>query len=260
MTTFRHRRQPAAYQHTELVPTATVHQSRLQMFQPTRRPQSIDKTVDTAHGKIRIKGKLGQAHADVLEAIMYTAEKKGEADGRIKLLVDPAKVRQRANITSGDQLRKLIEDLEQALIEISNPANLHLEEGLGHIIDHVGFAVRSDGTPVTRHNPLGGGERKLWRVELGKSLCQLIRADIWLTYDPAPVARLSSGISQAVARHVLSHRQQPAGGWRMDTLIVAVAGELDTEQMRNRRRELRADAARLAEIGIRIAGDRVCRV
>jgi hypothetical protein len=57
----------------------------------------------------------------------------------------------------------------------------------------------------------------------------------------------------------LSHKSAPRGGWTLDGLIRAVAGQLDEYALRHRRRELRKDAAALPEIGIIIDGDRVLR-
>jgi hypothetical protein len=192
-----------------------------------------------------------------MDAICYVREKKGEmADGRIKLLVDPARVRRRAGINSGTQFQSILRELECAVIEIGAPAHLACS---GHLIDHIDYAMRGDGTRITRHDPLTGGERNLWRVELGKALCMLIQCDIWLGYDPSPIARLDRGISQAIARHVLSHKTAPRGGWMLDKLITTVAGPLDDQAMRNRRREIREETARLAEAGIILECDRIRR-
>lgn len=245
MTTFRHP-----------IPTATANQHRMQVFQPTRRPGPVNETITTSWGNIRVKGKLGQSHADVLDAICFCAEGRGDLDGdRIKLLVDPAQVRRRCAL-GGEQFRKICDDLLSALIEIYEPAKLAC---VGHLIDHIDTAVRSDGTAVTRLNPLGG-DRPLWRIELGKALCKLIKHDVWLNYDPEPVVKLQNGISQAVARHILSHKQAPAGGWKIDTLIAAVAGNLSDSNMRNRRRELRSDGVKLQEIGIVLDQDRIRQI
>lgn len=239
-------------------PTATAQQYRLRIFQPTRRPKMLEEVIETAWGKIRVKGKIGQGHADVMDAIMFSSIKAAAIeDGRIKLLVDPFKVRQFAgggNQMSGQQLKANLDDLIQALIEIKEPVELAC---VGHLIDHIDLARASNGEPITKPNPLTGLQRPLWRVELGKAMSQLVRAGIWRTYDPTQIARLTSGISQAVARHVLTHEREPRGGWKMDGLIVAVGGELDTVSMRHRRRELRADAAGLVELAIVIDGNRV---
>lgn len=237
------------------LPTTTAHTARLGLFQATRRPKELKRAiVETPWGKIRISGRLGQQHADVFEAICYEREKRGELeDGRIKLLVDPARVRRRANIRSGQQLEEIIDELRSATISIDEPSKFSC---IGGLVDHVDKAMRADGTYITRANPLGG-ERHLWRVELGKAFCKLVAGDIWLGYDPAPLAALNCGIAQAVARHIISHKAAPSGGWMLDTLIQAVAPGLTASQMRDKRRELRANTEQLEKIGIIINGDRV---
>lgn len=238
-------------------PTATAMQHRLMLYQPTRRPALLDRIFETAWGKARVWGKLGQQHADVFDAICYCREKKADiAEGRVKLLVDPAKVRAKANQVSGSTFYKVVDELQTALIEIIEPEHLACS---GHLIDHIDKAMRSDGTPVMVPNPLGG-ERYMWRVEIGKAFMRLVEADIWLGYDPEPLARLDHGISQAVARHVLTHKIEPNGGWSLDRLIQTVAGNLPEQQMRDRRRELRGDAPLLHGLGIVVEGERIHRV
>lgn len=243
------------------LPTSTTHAIRLCLFQATRRPQVLKReAISTPWGKIKISGKLGQQHADVLEAICYERERKTEMeDGRIKLLVDPACVRRRSNQVSGSSFDHVLTELQQAVIEIIEPTNLACS---GHLIDHIDKAIRADGTYIVRPNPLGG-QRHLWRVELGKAFCKLVAGDIWLGYDPAELARLDHGISQAVARHVLSHKNQPVGGWHIDTLIKAVtAGSVraGSTAIRDRRRELHRDAPALLDSGILIESDRLLKV
>lgn len=237
------------------MPTNTAHSIRLRLFQPTRRPVPVKgETIITPWGKIKIWARLGQQHADLLEAICYCRERRKDLeDGSIKLLVDPARVRKHAGITSGDQIDNAIRDLQQAIIEIIEPKHLACQ---GQIIGHIDKAMLEDGTPITRPDPMGG-ERALWSVTLGPVLSRLVMADIWVGYDPAPIAALDHGISQAIARHVLTHKEAPRGGWKLDTLIQAVAGELDEVSIRNRRRELRSDAQALAALGIAIEDDRV---
>lgn len=237
-------------------PTTTAHTTRLVLFQATRRPQPINgETITTPWGKIRLWARLGQQHADVLEAICYAREKtKVLEDGAIKLLVDPARVR-RLSRQDGSTLQQILLDLQQAVIEIIEPRNLACQ---GQIVGHIDKAMRRDGTPITRPDPLSKSERALWSVTLGPVLSRLVQADIWLGYNPAPIARLRHGISQAVTRHVLSHKTQPAGGWKIDTLITSViGGAINAKAMRDRRLELRKDAAALAELGIALDGDRI---
>lgn len=248
MTSFKHKR---------LLPSSTVHQSRLRLFQATRRPKIIDDVMQTSWGVVRIKGRAGQTHADVMEAIFCCAEKQANTpDGRIKILVDPWQVKQKANQLSGSTLRRILDDLMQVLIEIKEPVDLAC---IGHLIDHVDFAKRADGTPITKENPMGG-QRGVWIVEVGKAACMLLEKDLKLWHDPEPIARLNHGVTQAIARHVLSHSKQPFGGWNLDGLIHAVAGEIDSVALRNRKREIRLDAQELSGVGIVLDGNKVKRL
>ena len=240
------------------LPTATAHEHRLRIYEATRRPRWRNERIVTPWGVIRIAGKLGQNHADLLDAILYCAERKAvKEDGRIKILVDPARVRKLAGISGGRQYQQLQDELLGAVVEILEPTELR---SIGHLVDHIDFACRADGTPITRRNPLTRGDRGLWRVELGKVLCALLNKDIWRSYNPTYIARLRHGVSQAVARHTLSHSQQPQGGWHLVTLIKAVTGEIRGQELWNRRRELLADVEALAEAGVVVEEGRVRRL
>jgi hypothetical protein len=236
-----------------VVPTSTAHQARCLIYQATRRPQQIQGVeYETKWGSAKITGRLGQAHQDVHDSIMYHAERRRDlTDGRIQLLVDPYQLR----ITAGgggqfsyEQLWVLLRDLLAAVIELRVP-----DRGirvLGHIIDEV---VEST---MSRPDPRTGRQRALWRVTLGAAWSTIIEKDIGLFYDPRPVAALRYGASQALARHVLSHSVGPPGGWKLDVLLrtIHAPGRLD-----HRRRDVLADADGLAAIGIEVQDGRVTR-
>ena len=239
------------------MPAATAHEARLRLFQATRRPREIEHVQETAWGRVRIKGRLGQQHADVLEAIRYCAEAQAtDGAGRMKLLVDPARVR-RMTRQDGSTLRQVLDDLMSCVIEIIEPDHL---AAAGHLIDTIDKARRGDDTLVTRHNPLDGGQRPLWRVVVGDVGMRLLMADLRLDRSPRPLAAMDHGVTAAIVRHVLTHRAEPAGGWTLDGLIRAVCGGIGDQALRDRRREVRADAGALAVLGLRIDGDRVRRV
>lgn len=190
--------------------------------------------------------------------MLYVAERRRETDdGGVELLVDPATLRR--TLSDGQYsyqgIQDLLAELRAASIEIVTPEmEEHGERIIGGLIDH---AVPS---PKTRHDPLSGGERKLWRVRLGMALVMLLNHDLSLYYQPAPIARLRHGISQAVARHMLTHKNDPAGGWKMDTLIRAVCGEDATNKtVQNGRYRLNADIENLAGLGIEITADKRLR-
>ena len=244
---------------------AAAHEARLNIFDPTRRPvpDKKIKKIETSWGKIERLAPFGagQGHADLLDAILFCSERKTfECNGRrLKLLVDPARVRKIANITSGQQFKDISFEIQSIVIGIAEPKEYW---SIGHLIDNIAPAKKKDGTLLKRENPLKpGDERGLWRVDVGQTLLTLMGEDILRTYDPRPISRLDFGISQAVARLLLSHDgEEPNGGWTIDGLIQSVAGKLDQASMRNRRREIRIDGERLLEIGFRIENDRVHKV
>ncbi|WP_424624713.1 ABC transporter ATPase [Achromobacter marplatensis] len=245
----------------QVAPTSTALQARVMIYQPSQRPRErVGQWMDTGFGRCRVTGRLGQRHADIVESMLYVAERRREiSDGGVELLVDPAKLRRTLSDHqySHGRIKKLLIDLRAATVEIVTP---ELERSgdsiIGGLIDHV---IPS---PMTRRDPLTGGERNLWRVRLGVALVMLLERDLSLYYPPAPIARLQHGISQAVARHVLTHRRDPVGGWYLDTLLRAVCGATASSMtLRNYRRRLKEDVAGLMEIGIEIdATDRVKRV
>lgn len=238
-----------------VTPTATISPIRVMIFDPSQRPRWREGNwVETAHGRCRVTGRLGQRHCDLLEAILYCAERRRDVqDGGVELLVDPSRVRKTLSDSgySFSQLEKLLSELRSATIVIESPQfDFPI---IGGLVDHV------LPSPMTRPDPLTGGVRNLWRVRLGVALVMLLEHDLHLYYDPAPIARLQHGISQAVARHVLTHKIAPPGGWYMDTLIVAVAGKVQSKAMRDARSRLRADAEQLLVAGIVIDGDRIIK-
>jgi hypothetical protein len=232
--------------------TTTVTPARVRLFQPSQRPTARrGEWIETAWGRVRVSGRLGQRHADAYEAIRHTALDSRERDGQTDLLVDPARVRRAlGQHYSYSTLWRLLDEIMQAVIEIDAPG----VRGLGHLIDSVTESKKR------ARDPLTGGERTLWVVRLGLAARGLDQHDLPLYHDPAPIARLQHGISQAVARHVLSHKSEPRGGWTLDGIIVAVAGEIKGQAMADARYRVRSDAAGLMEIGIEIVGDRVRRI
>ncbi|SEA63416.1 ABC transporter ATPase [Marinobacterium iners] len=236
----------------KVTPTSTALQARVMIYQPTQRPRERKgQWMDTCFGRCRVTGRLGQRHADLVESMLYVAERKRDvSDGGVELLVDPAKLRRTMSDHqySLTQIEKLLAELRAATINIETPQfDFPI---IGGLIDHV---IPS---PMTRLDPLTRGERNLWRVRLGVALVMLLEHDLSLHYQPAPITRLKHGISQAVARHVLTHKHAPAGGWHMDTLIRAVCGDdVAGQAMRDGRRRLRLDATGLATLGIEITDE-----
>lgn len=236
--------------------TATVHESRLNIFQPTRRPQMKDEIIKTQWGKVRVAGKLGQGEQDVLESIFFcTIKKRVYEDGKITIIVDPAKVRKTARLASETALDNAIFNLVNTAVEIFEPKKL---AGVGGLISFVDKS--SDMTaknPITSFKKEAAGERHLWEIEVGKIIKRLWDADILLWHDPAGICKLRHGASQALARLVIGHKESPNGGWHLNTLIQQTCGNIGDNELKHRRQEIKKDAAVLAKIGIIIDKDRV---
>ena len=252
-----------------LLPASTRTQARVVLFQPTKRPTRRSGEWQTsADGKrrVRVTGRLGQRHADVLEAICATAiAMRSIDDGGVELIVDPYRVRRcmgagrgRWGSYSKEQTQVLLADLCSALIEIRTPRlDAQGYHAIGHLIDH--WVPAEDGVidPRMTVDPLTGNQRSLWRVRLGVVLTELIRVDGKLWRDPEPIAALRSGASQALARHVLTHSFDPPGGWWLDTLLDAVGVAVGGQARKQARRAVRDDAKGLAVLGITVQNGRV---
>jgi hypothetical protein len=233
-------------------PTTTVHQSRLQLFQPTRRPREISREIKTAWGTAKIIGKIGQVHADMLEAMCkYALDSKTSDTGQILLLVDPYKVRTcmgGGKEYSYDTIWRMITELKRVVIELNAPSqSLRI---LGGILDRVDESTYE----ATSHN---GRSRKMWVVTLNSAFSDMLSVDLPLNYDPAPLAKLETGVGQAIARHVLTHQNQPNGGWMLDELIKAVGAGSTSAEMRKKRFDVNADSENLEKMGILVANGRV---
>ena len=74
----------------KVVPTSTSAQARVMIYQATQRPSMREANwMKTSFGRCSIQGRLGQRHADVVEAILYCAERRRDvSDGGVELLVE----------------------------------------------------------------------------------------------------------------------------------------------------------------------------
>ncbi len=238
------------------VPTTTAHQARLQLYQPTRRPQWMERIIATPWGTATVRGKLGQVHADIIEAICRHAEDHRiiAATGHMQILVDPYRVRVSVGggtAYSKDTLWRMLTELREVSITLEVPS-----QGLkvlGGILDRV------EESPATRINHLTKKPRQLWRVTLDPAFAAMLREDLQLHYDPTPLAKIEAGVAQAIARHILTHRDQPTGGWLIDNLIHAVGAGGDSVAMRHRRREVKACTESLRSVGLVVEDGRIYR-
>ncbi|MER3447937.1 MAG: ABC transporter ATPase [Candidatus Dadabacteria bacterium] len=234
--------------------TATVTQLRCAIFQASVKPIYRETTIlENSFGVCVVKGRLGQRHADVLETLLYCAERTRELDdGGIEILVDPAKVRKKLSDSyySYEQLKVLIEDLRQAVVKIKSKK----QEDLFFIAGFIDHVVKS---PFTKYDPLRKAERNLWRVRLGLGYSVLLANDIVLYYDPEPINNLRYGISKAVARYVLSHKTEPNGGWKLDGIFHVLQPNATKKTKEHFKYRLKKEREKLEACGVTITQDRI---
>lgn len=231
----------------QIVPTSTALEARLRIFQPSQKPVNKEITIVTSWGTATIKGKLGQRHADLLESIRVCALSiKPTENGGLNLLVDPYVIRKRigTGYYSYEQMKKLLEDLRDTSVRIETKEF----NGYGGLINE--YIESRKPVPEKGRGILEGKERYLMIVNIGKIGATLLQNDVPLYYDPSQISQLHSGMSQAIARHVLTHQTDPNGGWKLDSLIKAVAGDITPRQIRKARQAVLKDAENLASCGI----------
>lgn len=232
--------------------TSTALQARLRIFQASQRPTPLHgEWFETAYGRCQVEGRLGQRHADLLSAILVSIEGyRPSTDGGVEILIDPYAIRQSLSEShqySYSQFKLLLKDLATALITLDSPTI----KTTGHLIDFY------EESKLIRFNPLTKGDRSPFVIKIGKVLAKLIADDYPLFYNPEPLTRLNYGISQAVARYILTHYREPNGGWIIDNIVRQLTGPIKSGTLRIHRMRLHEDAPLLARLGVIVEEDRI---
>jgi len=237
---------------------ATAHENRLPIFSASNRPKHETKTFVTPHGTVTIDGRLGQRHKDLLELIRILArDVKRTKNGKLLVFVEVYKLRKflsinksennKKRVYSWETLRKLMWDIMKTTISVKIPSI---------DIDAAGQFITSY-VPVKEEDTLFG-QKIILKIEFGEIGTQLFAKDFILDYNPIPLLELEHGISKAIARYCLSHRNQPKGGWKLDVLFKTLLGENATPQaIKDAKRFLKKDTEQLVKCGIIIKNDRV---
>lgn len=236
------------------LPVTTVHQSRLQLFQPTRKPKDIKKSIVTPWGTLEVKGKLGQLHACFIESLFYHAEdRRFLDDGRIQLLIDPYAIRLAMNGDGGEYsysgMWAIAKDIMHSVLD------MYIQKSKMRICGHILESIEESNS--TKENPFSHKERSMWRVTISKEFASLMLNDLALGYEPKAISKLTHGVSQAIVRFIKTHKDQPNGGWTMDYLIGAVGAGGSSSMIRNRRREIKSDSEAFKTLGITIDDSRI---
>ncbi|MDA8191562.1 MAG: hypothetical protein M0Z68_08905 [Gammaproteobacteria bacterium] len=256
---------------TDNLPTTSALAGRLLIYQPTREPTAkTGEWITTPWGRARVKGRLGQRHADVMEIMQRTSMQVFRAeDGRAYMLVDPYIVRRAlaspnqkpqskkrspkgagVALYSAQGLDALIDDLRNADVEWETKGG----EGGGvtKIIQTKEWAKVSARDPL---NP--DKDRRLWRITLSSQWAALM-GSLGLWYDPTSIVHMDHAASQAVARLLLGHDRKKWHRHRYPLNAVFDHLQIPHGQPRwDAKRRIRQDAERFAEYGLGIDGDQI---
>lgn len=240
----------------------TVHQARAGLAQPTRRPVMKSISVSTPWGSATLCGRIGQAHVDLLECAMETSISHGEnRAGRLCVVIDPQKLRTamskgRARVSYA-QIRKLLKEWRAAEIE---ELTIRLFPDFRIVTASVISEVWYRDVGKVPGNAVGRGikghqraERELWMIEFSHAWTLLWKTDLPLSYGDKlqHIVAMRHGVSQAVARFMLSHKD----GARYGINSVLDHLQVGKEWRRDRRTEIQADEDLMNLAGIRIVGD-----
>ena len=238
-------------------PVCVTHESKLPVFQPTRRPSRVrQQRFDTAYGSVTVTGKLGQGHRDVLDAVMACAERSKVEDGRLSVLVDPYQLRKM--VSSGrnggmfpyDHIQRLLRDLRAAEVVMDMPA-LQLRVTDGILADFEESAITKESEPWA-FQTMSGGPRPMLKVTFGKNWTRMLKKDLPVVYHLPIVIGMRHGASQATARYCLSHREVND---TLDRILVKIGYDSTGKTPRavNKvKAEIRSDAKALAAVGVTI--------
>lgn len=234
---------------TNRLPTSTATPIRLCVYQATRRPKQSVRILQTAFGILNIDGRLGQAHADLMDCVMFCADQHRIQEGRLEVIVDPYRIRKAmggGKQYSAEQLTTLERDFLHTILTVETPKI----KITGHIVEKIVEAK------LTKSDPRcwAEGKRNLQVWVFSTEWTRLVQNDIARYYNPMPLCRIDHGSVAAIARHVLTHQYQPNGGWHLEGLIKAAGVERQASKVRQ---EMQESSDTLAELGICIDGDRL---
>jgi len=228
--------------------------NRLPIFQPTLKPRFEVRTFESKYGKITVEGKLGQNHKSLLEVVLYKRKAyklkidKNEDDVKVSLEVlyneyEVKKYLSQSSKYSDERYHQMIKDMITAYIVLEKDD----ERIAGTIIARERESKKY--YRKTKSNlPNIKREIPYVKLEFGDVFSRLLVKELRFTYDPKPITRLDSGISQAIVRFLLTHKRHPRAGYHLKELIENIDENVD-QKWKDIRRALKKDAAMLENLG-----------
>jgi len=237
----------------EDIGVTTESQNRLPMFEATLKPQYQKRVYEGKYGKLLVEGRLGQAHKNLLETILWKREAHSyiEIEGKeyLKVAYDREKIRKylsQGSKYSYAKYKELLKDMIQTYIELETD-KVRIKGTL--ILEVKESLVKK---PIKSKSPIIPEETPLTVVIFGAVATALIDKELRFTYDPKPIAQLDSGISQAIVRFLKTHQSHPQAGYRLRELVANLIENVEGQKWWDIRRLLKKDTEQLEALGITI--------
>jgi len=229
----------------------TESQNRVPLFEPTLKPRYGKRVFDGKHGRLLVEGRLGQAHKNILEAILWKKEIYSFfRDGKneyLKVLYDEEKIRKylsQGTKYNYETYKMLLKDMILTYVELKTD-KLEIQ---GTLVTEV---EKSDVMkPINSKSPVIPKETPLTTIKFGAVGTALFKEELRFTYDPKAIMNLRNGISQALVRYLRTHRDYPKAGYHLKALVENLISPLENKKWWKTREYLKEDAEQLEGLGI----------
>jgi len=240
----------------ETLGVATESQNRLPLFEPTLKPEYKKRVYEGEYGKLFVEGRLGQAHKNLLEMILwkneiYKFEKEDNGLEYLKVAYDEDKIRRYLSKNgkskySYEKYKALLKDMIQTYVELKTN-KLRVQGTL--LMEVYKSQVKK---PAKSKSPITPEQVPLTVAKFGAVGTALFKKELKFTYDPKPIAQLDSGISQAIVRFLKTHQSHPQAGYHLRGLVANLIENVEGQKWWDIRRLLKKDAEKLESLGITI--------
>jgi hypothetical protein len=236
---------------------ATESLNRLPIFQPTLKPRFETRTFESKYGIITVRGRLGQNHKSLLETILYKRKAyrlhidKDEDDIKVSLevLYNEYEVKKYLSLSSrysDERYKQMVEDMITAYIELKKDG----ERIAGTLVARERVSEKYYRKTKSNLPQVKGKEIPYTKLEFGDVASKLIVKELKFTYDPKPIMRLDSGVSQAIVRYLKTQRNHPSSGYHLKALLEELIENVEGHVWKNIRRFLKKDTEQLEKLGI----------
>jgi hypothetical protein len=247
---------PEARKKLDNIGVTTESLNRLPIFEASNKPREKTRTFEGKHGKITVKGRLGQIHKNLLETILWKKELHDyfrDGDTKyLKVLYDKQKIRK---YLSQSQRSKYSQERYEALLEDMMRTIITLETEKVKIQGPLIIEINDSLTlkPVNSKSPIIPNQVPLTTIKFGAIATALLEKELKFAYDPKPIMKLSSGTSQALVRYLITHKNHPPAGYHLRGLIKNLGEPTEGKQWRNIKGALKEDTEQLETLGVRIS-------